>query len=228
MSATRPPRELSSGLRLTAGAVLFVEAVAVAVIVARSAPLQLAVVTSAGSARVTVAAVNLGVAVIVPLTLGALVFMTGAVADRRVRWIESSLSASITVFLVAELNGIRELGALVAMYALTSAAVLFGALRDEPSASNSRLPGVFGAMVGIVPWGLIAWYEIAPVVAGDSGPAVWVRVLTSVVLALFIVAAALLWRGMGASRAALVVSALTRSVMAWSVALAAVIGLSLG
>jgi hypothetical protein len=208
--------------------VLAVEAVAVAVMVARSAPLQLAVVTSAGSARFTVTAVNLGVAVVVPLVLGALVLLTGAIADRRVRWFESALSASITVFLLAELNGIRELGALIAMYALTSAAVLFGALHDAPSGPDRRLPGVFGAMVGIVPWGLIAWYEIAPVVAGDAGPAVWVRVLTIVLLALFIAASVIAWRGAGAARPSVVLSVATRSVLAVAVAWAVVAGVAAG
>ncbi len=187
----------------------------------------LPVVTTVGPISFTVTTVSIGVGAIVPLVVGAAVLLTGAATDRRLRWLESSLSASITVFLLAELNGIRELAALVAMYALTSAAILFAALQDGRTDRPRMLPASFGAMVGIVPWGLIAWCEIAPVLVGDAGPAVWVRVLTIVVLALFVVGAVLVWRGAGNSRPALVIGIAARSVFAWAVAAATVAGLAI-
>jgi hypothetical protein len=212
---------------LTAGLALLVQAAIISVIVARSAPASQAVVTTVGSSTFPLTGVNVGVGAIVPLALGALLFLTSAASDRRLRWIEASLSASITVFLVAQLNGIRELGALVAIYALTSAAVLFGALHEDRREGAGRRPAIFGAMVGIVPWGLIAWYEILPTVAGDPGPAVWVRILTLAVLGLFIAGAVLAWRGASASWLRIVISVATRSVPAWTVAIAVAGGLQL-
>jgi hypothetical protein len=219
-------------VRLTAGALLAAEAVAVAVLLGRSTPMLVPVVTTAGSRVFTVTSVNVGIGATVPLVLGAVLLLTGITRNRRLRWLESSLSASITVFLLAELNGIRELAALVAMYALTSAAIMFAALqdglRDRRRPDRPRtLAASFGAMVGIVPWGLIAWYEIVPGVVGDTGPATWVRVLTVVVLALFSAGAVMVWRGAGNSLSAVVISVVTRSVFAWGVAAAVHAGPSL-
>jgi len=223
---------------ITASAILLVESVVVAAFVARDAPELLPVLTSSGGSTFTVAEVNVGIGAIVPLVLGALLLLSGeilsgeilsgAVVDRRIRWLESSFSSSITVFLIAELNGIRELGTLVAIYALASAAVLFAALQEGRHDLPRMLPAAFGAMVGIVPWGLIAWYEIAPVVAGEPGPAPWVRVLTVVILALFASAAVLVWRGAGGSRGAIALSVVTRSVLALGIVVANASGLAVG
>ena len=198
------------------------------VVLSAHSRLSLPVQTTAGSTSFTVTAVDVAAGVIVPIVLGAAVFLSGAVADRRARAVESSLSASITVFLLAELNGIHELGALVAIYALTSAAVLFGVLQQRPSDPPSQLPGVFGAMVGIVPWGVIAWYEIAPMVVDGPGPASWVRAVTLVALVLFAVTAVVAWRSTGMTRRGIVLSVVTRSVVGWIVIAAAGSGLTVG
>ncbi|HEU0206868.1 MAG TPA: hypothetical protein VFQ74_09300 [Pseudolysinimonas sp.] len=218
MNVTTSQPGTSTRLRIAAGLVLLVQAVAlVVVLLTHGTSLLLPVITTAGSASFTVTTVNVAVGAIVPVALGALAFLTSTAVDRRARWIESSLSSSITVFLIAELNGIRELAALVAIYALTSAAVLFAVVQQGRTTRPRMLPASFGAAVGIVPWGLIAWYEIAPVVAGMTGPAAWVRVMTVVVLALFVSAAVLVWRGMGGSRAAAILRVVTRSAVAWGV-----------
>ncbi len=193
-------------LRLAAAALLLAQAIVVAVLVGRGPAMVLPVAMSSGSHTIILTGVDVGVAVIVPLVLGAMSLLIGArrgertrLIDHGLRWVEVSLSSSITVFLIAQLNGIRELGALVAIYALTSAAVLFAALQERQTDTHRMLPAIFGAMVGIVPWGLIAWYEIAPTLAfsplaGGGGPALWVRVLTLTMLALFLAAGVAFWR----------------------------------
>ena len=222
------PRTSTRSIWIAAGAFLLVESIAVAVLVARSAPEVLPVVTSSGATTFTVAEVDIGVGVIVPLVLGALLLLTGAVADPRIRWLESSVSSSIAVFLIAELNGIRELETLVAIYALTSAVALLGALQEGRRDRPRMLPAVFGAMVGIVPWGLIAWYEIAPAVATGTVQPGWVRVVTLIMLTLFLASAANFWwssrrigpwrRPLVGARLSLLLTVLTRSALAWLVA----------
>ncbi len=215
---------------VAAAAVLLAEAIVIAVLVARGPTLLLPVSTSSGSTSFVVTQVDVGLGVIVPLALGALAHLLIAsergpagAASGPLRWGERSLSASITVFLIAELNGIRELGMLVAIYALTSAMVLFGVLQERWTSSPRMLPAIFAAMIGIVPWGLIAWYEIAPAVVGGGGPTVWVRVLTVITLVLFLVAGAQAWRSSARSRASMVFGVVLRSALAWGVA-AAIIG----
>jgi hypothetical protein len=95
---------------------------------------------------------------------------------RIIRWIAYSQVSAITVFLVAQLNGVTEVGALVALYALTVTGALFLALRESTPLSSRRTYG-FGSAVAIVPWGIIAFYQIAGLVVGPP-VSVTVRLVT--------------------------------------------------
>ena len=141
---------------------------------------------------VPVATVSLAAAVAV-LSAGIAVARFG---PRRWRAIERSQVAGIAVFLVAQLNGITEVTALVPLYALASGATLFLVLmeRDRAAGQSGRAPFVIGAAVGIVPWGVIAFQQIGSLIAG-AGPDWIVRVLTLVVLVLSAADWAAVWRG---------------------------------
>jgi hypothetical protein len=80
------------------------------------------------------------------------------------RWIEYSVSASIMVVLIGLFVGIRDLAAVVAMFAANSAMILFGLLMER-----QQRPGRadwsafwFGSLIGAVPWALIAVYVAQP------------------------------------------------------------------
>jgi hypothetical protein len=70
------------------------------------------------------------------------------------RWTEYSLSASIMIFLIAQLTGITDVNALICIFALNAAMILFGAVQEKYEKPGTRklLPFIFGSMVGIVPW----------------------------------------------------------------------------
>ena len=158
--------------------------------------------SEAQSQVVELGAVNLGPAIFVLLSFPGLLrlavltptfagsYRRGLVAARNpLRWVEYSQISAITVFLVAQLNGVTEVGTLVALYAITAGATLFLALQErEQPAGGSLRPFVFGAMVGIVPWGIIAFYQIGAGVRGDV-PELFVRTVTLSLLAV----AALVW-----------------------------------
>ena len=101
-------------------------------------------------------------------------------ADRhRSRWIEYSQVGGVVAFLVAQLNGIAEVTSLVPIYALGAGVALLLVLHDRRS-----LPGraglwafSFGAAIGVVPWGVIAFAQIGGTLAG-VGVSVLVRVVT--------------------------------------------------
>ncbi|MBX9718745.1 MAG: hypothetical protein K2X36_07880 [Microbacteriaceae bacterium] len=109
---------------------------------------------------------------------------------RAARALELSQVAGITLFLIAQLNGIAEAGALVLCYAI--AAVAIGVLwmqgRDPLEDRRSAWPYSLGAALAIVPWGVVALYQVVGITVGAS-PAPLVRVVTIVVLVL----AAALW-----------------------------------
>jgi hypothetical protein len=157
----------------------------------------------AGSA-VPVATVSLAAAVAM-LSVAIAVCRFG---PDRWRAIERSQVAGIAVFLVAQLNGITEVTALVPLYALASGATLVLAImvRDRAEGQTGRRPFGIGAAVGIVPWGVIAFQQIGSLMAG-AGPDATVRVLTLVVLALSAGQWAAVWRG--ADRAAALLSGAT-------------------
>ncbi len=79
-----------------------------------------------------------------------------------IRWIEYSQTAGITAFLVAQINGVAEAGALILVYAISAGAVLLLWIQDRSTTPGARglLAFSVGAAIGIVPWGVIALYHI--------------------------------------------------------------------
>ena len=80
------------------------------------------------------------------------------------RWIEYSVSASIMIVLIGLFVGIRDLAAVVAIFAANTAMILFGLLMER-----QQRPGRadwsafwFGSLIGLVPWALIAVYLAQP------------------------------------------------------------------
>jgi len=139
--------------------------------------------------RVELGAVAGRIALLVPAALAAaLLLVPGLHGHRRLVVVGAALP--IAVFLVAQLNGVRDLGALVLVYAATAATVL---MRSVPG----RWPWSIAAMLGIVPWGVIAFHQVGALLAGGSVP-VGVRTLTILVL---LAAVAEFVQGRDASRA---------------------------
>ncbi len=126
--------------------------------------------------------VNVTVGAVVVLVLAGIARVLGTGGS--VRWAEFSLTASITVFLVAQLNGITDLAALVLVYAATSGMVLFQVVNENVAVGQGqpRLALWFAAALGIVPWGVIAFYEIGGSLLG-AGPSVMARAITLAMLA---------------------------------------------
>ena len=80
------------------------------------------------------------------------------------RWIEYSLSSSLMIVLIAMITGIADVAALVALFGVNAAMILFGWLQEryEEPGSGRWWPFVFGCIAGIVPWVAIGIYLIGP------------------------------------------------------------------
>ncbi|MFZ4515950.1 MAG: heliorhodopsin HeR [Acidimicrobiia bacterium] len=88
------------------------------------------------------------------------------------RWIEYSVSASVMVVLIAMLPGITNFYAVVAIFAVNAAMILFGLLMERENQGRNSVtwwPFIFGCIVGIVPWCCIV---IALIVSSNQGEGV--------------------------------------------------------
>ena len=75
------------------------------------------------------------------------------------RWWEYSLSASLMIVLIAMLTGISDLAALIGLFGVNAAMILFGLAMEQanrPGAPVNSRPFVYGCLVGAVPWIAIA------------------------------------------------------------------------
>lgn len=210
-------------VRRGVGLLLVLQASAL-IIAARAQDPALRPVTAAvgGGPRELVSQVDVGVAV---GGVVALLAVARFLPLRLARWMDPLLTTPIAVFVIAQLNGVEDVGALVGIYALASAGVLFGVLAatgggpGERAAADphSRPAKGFGAAVGIVPWGIIAFHQVG---AGAVGrPLGGVVVLVTLVALAFAMAEFVgLWR-----QTAVVVTAariLGLSIVAWLVVVA--------
>jgi hypothetical protein len=80
------------------------------------------------------------------------------------RWVEYAFSSSLMIVLIAQLCGISDVAALLALFGVNTAMILFGWLQEKYEEPGGRgwLPFVFGCIAGIVPWIAIAVYVAAP------------------------------------------------------------------
>ena len=79
------------------------------------------------------------------------------------RWVEYSLSSSIMIVLIAQIVGITDIGAIVAIFGVNVSMILFGWLQEKyVRPGGGLLPFWFGCIAGIVPWIVVAIFVIAP------------------------------------------------------------------
>ena len=76
------------------------------------------------------------------------------------RWVEYAVSASVMIVLIAQVTGITEISAIISIFGLNAAMILFGWLQEKyETPGNGRwMPFIFGCIAGILPWVAIAFY----------------------------------------------------------------------
>ena len=145
------------------------------------------------------------------------------------RWVEYSLSSSLMIVLIAQLVGIADVTALLALAGVNAAMILFGWLQERYEEPGGRgwLPFVFGCIAGIVPWVCIAIYTVAPGSPSAAEPPAFVYGIIFSLFAFFNVFALNQWlqyRARGrwrdylyGERAYIVLSLTAKSALAWQV-----------
>lgn len=101
------------------------------------------------------------------------------------RWVEYSLSSSIMIVLIAQLTGIADIVALLAIFGVNASMILFGWLQEkyEEPGSGGWLPFIFGCIAGIVPWLGVVWYVLSPGYVAPEEPPTFVY---AIIISLFI------------------------------------------
>jgi hypothetical protein len=83
------------------------------------------------------------------------------------RWIEYSLSSSIMIIVIMQLNGVSEYIALLAIFGVNASMILFGWIQERYTTpgDGDMLPFWFGCIAGAIPW-----LAIGINIASPSGP----------------------------------------------------------
>ena len=192
--------------------------------------------------RVTVFEVNLGFGVVLFLALSSLFhflvaspwffgrYSNGLKQNHNYfRWVEYSLSSSTMIWLIAQLCGLSDIGALIAIFGVNASMILFGALQEkyETPGNGKFLPFIMGCLTGVVPWILIFIYTFQP---GGSHKVAVPAFVVGIIISLFIlfntfaVNQVLQYRQVGkwasylqGERSYITLSLVAKSLLAWQV-----------
>ena len=80
------------------------------------------------------------------------------------RWVEYSLSSSLMIVVILQLNGVSDFAALAGLFAVNAGMILFGWLQERYTTPGDGdfVPFIFGSIAGAVPWVVILISLIAP------------------------------------------------------------------
>lgn len=94
--------------------------------------------------------------------------------QNQARWMEYSISASLMMVLIAMITGVTDFGAILAIFGVNTAMILFGALQEKigrPSGGNVNWwPYIFGCIAGAVPWVIVVMQIWTSEQKGFSAP----------------------------------------------------------
>lgn len=157
-------------------------------------------------------------------------YLAGLAQHRNVfRWVEYSLSSSLMIVVIAQLCGITDVAALIAIAGVNASMICFGWLQEqyhEPG-DGGFLPFALGCVAGVVPWLAILVYVLAPGSTSGAEPPAFVYAIVVSLFAFFNVFALVQWlqyRPVGRFRDYLVgertyiaLSFIAKSALAWQV-----------
>ena len=145
------------------------------------------------------------------------------------RWVEYSLSSSIMIVVILQLNGTTDYIALLGIFGVNVCMILFGWLQERYTTpgDGDMLPFWFGSLAGAIPWVAVALNLIAPKgPAGVTAPGFVYGIVISLFV-LFNVFALVQWKQYRAKgrwadylygeRIYIVLSFVAKSLLAWQV-----------
>ena len=82
-------------------------------------------------------------------------YSAGLLAKRNYfRWVEYSISSSVMIVLIAQVTGVADVIAIIALFGVNASMILFGWLQEkyENPGNGGWLPFTFGCITGAIPW----------------------------------------------------------------------------
>jgi len=144
-------------------------------------------------------------------------------------WVEYSLSSSLMIVVIAQLVGISDVAALIALFGVNVSAIRFGWLKEkyqEPG-DGGWLPFIFGCVAAVVPWLAVVVYTIAPGSTSGAEPPAFVYAIIVSLFRFFNVFAVNQWlqyKQVGrwrdylvGERADVTLSLVAKSALAWQI-----------
>ena len=142
---------------------------------------------------------------------------------------EYSVSSSLMIVLIAQLVGIADVAALLALFGVNASMILFGWLQEryEAPGGGGWLPFFFGCLAGVVPWLAIGVYLLSLGSTSSAAPPTFVYGIFVSLFIFFNVFALNQWlqyraRGRWADylfgeRIYILLSLTAKSVLAWQI-----------
>jgi hypothetical protein len=92
------------------------------------------------------------------------------------RWVEYSFSSTLMILLIAQITGISDYAALLAIAGVNASMILFGWLQEkyENPGSGNWLPFIFGCIAGVVPWLVVLVSVLSPGSPSNATPPAFV------------------------------------------------------
>jgi hypothetical protein len=113
-------------------------------------------------------------------------YSTGLTQSRNYfRWVEYSISSSVMIVLIAQICGVTDVTAIIAIFGVNASMIMFGWLQEkyETPGNGGWLPFIFGCIAGIVPWVGLMFYVLS--IGGAAKTAAPAFVL-GIVISLFV------------------------------------------
>ncbi len=145
------------------------------------------------------------------------------------RWVEYSLSSSIMIVVILQLNGTADYIALLALFGVNVSMILFGWLQERYTTpgDGDMLPFWFGCFAGAIPWIAVAVNLVAPKGPADTTVPGFVYGIVISLFILFNCFAIVQWKQYRAKgkwadylygeRRYIVLSFVAKSLLAWQV-----------
>ncbi|MFA6963938.1 MAG: heliorhodopsin HeR [Patescibacteria group bacterium] len=144
------------------------------------------------------------------------------------RWIEYAFSSSIMILVISMLVGISDISALIPIFFVNAAMILFGWMMELHNQTTSKVNWasfIFGCIAGIAPWLVIALYLWSPGSASNPPTFVyWIFFSIFLFFNVFAINQVLQYKKVGrwsdylyGERAYIILSLVAKSLLAWQV-----------
>ena len=157
-------------------------------------------------------------------------YSAGLAAQRNYfRWVEYSISSSVMIVLIAQVTGVADIVALIALFGVNSSMILFGWLQEkyENPGNGGWLPFIFGCIAGSVPWIALLFYVFSIGGVGETSAPAFVYGIVFTIFAFFNSFAFVQWlqykkvgkwsNYLTGERTYITLSLLAKSALAWQI-----------